>query len=289
MRGRVRACADPARARLHPRTAEPARRRTHVAGLSRRREKSVHMPDTGRNAAERRRDYPGRMPEPIDDFYAVIPAGGIGSRLWPLSRADAPKFLHDLTGSGHTLLRDTWDRLEPLVGTRPHRRRHRPRAPRGGREGASRHPRQERLPRVRAARLRRRDRPRRRDPRRAASPTSSSARSPPTTSSACTQLFDWAVQQAVATAREGYICTIGIQPSEPSVGFGYIKKGGELVVDGAPEAALVEQLRREARSRHREGVLRRPLLPVERGHVHLPRRRAARRDRREPAAAVRRD
>ena len=39
--------------------------------------------------------------EPIDRFYSVIPAGGIGSRLWPLSRADAPKFLHDLTGSGH--------------------------------------------------------------------------------------------------------------------------------------------------------------------------------------------
>ena len=41
-----------------------------------------------------------------------IPAGGIGSRLWPLSRAEAPKFLHDLTGSGHSLLRDTWDDRE---------------------------------------------------------------------------------------------------------------------------------------------------------------------------------
>src|SRR3954471_11870835 len=53
---------------------------------------------------------------PIERFYSVIPAGGIGSRLWPLSRADAPKFLHDLTGSGQTLLRDTWDRLLPLSG-----------------------------------------------------------------------------------------------------------------------------------------------------------------------------
>ena len=48
---------------------------------------------------------------PLDRFYSVIPAGGIGSRLWPLSRADAPKFLHDLTGSGTTLLRATWNRL----------------------------------------------------------------------------------------------------------------------------------------------------------------------------------
>ena len=51
----------------------------------------------------------------MDRFHAVIPAGGIGSRLWPLSRASAPKFLQDLTGSGQTLLQDTWDRVTPLT------------------------------------------------------------------------------------------------------------------------------------------------------------------------------
>ncbi|WP_309067395.1 sugar phosphate nucleotidyltransferase, partial [Microbacterium sp.] len=56
------------------------------------------------------------MSAPIQDFFAVIPAGGVGSRLWPLSRAEAPKFLHDLTGSGVSLLRNTWDRLLPLTG-----------------------------------------------------------------------------------------------------------------------------------------------------------------------------
>jgi mannose-1-phosphate guanylyltransferase len=45
---------------------------------------------------------------PLERFHNIIPAGGIGSRLWPLSRASAPKFLHDLTGSGQTLLQDTW-------------------------------------------------------------------------------------------------------------------------------------------------------------------------------------
>ena len=39
----------------------------------------------------------------IDHFWAVIPAGGAGTRLWPLSRQSAPKFLHDLTGTGRTL------------------------------------------------------------------------------------------------------------------------------------------------------------------------------------------
>src|ERR687885_664118 len=58
----------------------------------------------------------GTEPAAVGRFYSVIPAGGIGSRLWPLSRADTPKFLHDLTGSGQTLLRETWERLAPISG-----------------------------------------------------------------------------------------------------------------------------------------------------------------------------
>jgi mannose-1-phosphate guanylyltransferase len=54
----------------------------------------------------------------IDHFWAVVPAGGAGTRLWPLSRAAAPKFLLDLTGSGRTLIQGTLDRLVPLTGDR---------------------------------------------------------------------------------------------------------------------------------------------------------------------------
>jgi mannose-1-phosphate guanylyltransferase len=54
----------------------------------------------------------------IDHFWAVIPAGGAGTRLWPLSRSSAPKFLHDLTGGGRTLLQATLDRLAPLAEDR---------------------------------------------------------------------------------------------------------------------------------------------------------------------------
>ena len=54
----------------------------------------------------------------IDHFWAVIPAGGAGTRLWPLSRATAPKFLLDLTGSGRTLIQGTLDRLTPLTEDR---------------------------------------------------------------------------------------------------------------------------------------------------------------------------
>lgn len=48
-------------------------------------------------------------------FYAVIPAGGSGTRLWPLSRASNPKFLHLLTGTSATLLQTTVERLAPLA------------------------------------------------------------------------------------------------------------------------------------------------------------------------------
>ena len=53
----------------------------------------------------------------LDDFHAIVPAGGSGTRLWPLSRQSRPKFLLDLLGDGRTLLQQTWDRLEPLVGS----------------------------------------------------------------------------------------------------------------------------------------------------------------------------
>ncbi|KIR66775.1 sugar phosphate nucleotidyltransferase [Micromonospora harpali] len=48
-------------------------------------------------------------------LYAVIPAGGSGTRLWPLSRAGHPKFLHPLTGTPASLLQATVDRLAPLT------------------------------------------------------------------------------------------------------------------------------------------------------------------------------
>lgn len=47
-------------------------------------------------------------------LHAIIPAGGAGTRLWPLSRQGKPKFLLDLAGTGRSLLQETFDRLKPL-------------------------------------------------------------------------------------------------------------------------------------------------------------------------------
>lgn len=57
------------------------------------------------------------MPEA--PFVPVIPAGGAGTRLWPLSRRARPKFLLDLTGSGASLLQQTVRRLAPLADRPP--------------------------------------------------------------------------------------------------------------------------------------------------------------------------
>jgi mannose-1-phosphate guanylyltransferase len=49
-------------------------------------------------------------------LYSVILAGGSGTRLWPLSRKGNPKFLHALTGSAKSLLQATSSRLGGLTG-----------------------------------------------------------------------------------------------------------------------------------------------------------------------------
>lgn len=51
----------------------------------------------------------------LPNLWCVIPAGGSGTRLWPLSRDSIPKFLLDLEGSGDTLLQSTVKRLNELT------------------------------------------------------------------------------------------------------------------------------------------------------------------------------
>ncbi len=47
--------------------------------------------------------------------YCVIMAGGIGSRFWPMSKTAFPKQFHDILGVGRTLIQMTYDRFLPLV------------------------------------------------------------------------------------------------------------------------------------------------------------------------------
>lgn len=175
----------------------------------------------------------------LPDFHAIIPAGGVGSRLWPLSRAEAPKFLHDLTGSGHTLLRDTWNRVLPLAGAngimvvtgRAHRQAV-----------------QQQLPDLADVNIVLESEPKESSAAIGLAAAILNRRHPGVIvgSFAADHVisdgdrFRRTVAEAVAVARAGYITTIGIEPSEPSVGFGYIRCGVELAVEGARHPHLVD-------------------------------------------------
>jgi len=174
---------------------------------------------------------------PFENFYSVIPAGGIGSRLWPLSRADAPKFLHDLTGSGQTLLRDTWDRLVPLSGKdrimvvtgRAHRAAV-----------------EAQLPELDDVNVVLESEPKDSSAAIGLAAAILVLREPDVIigSFAADHVikdsrgFRRAVAESVAAARAGYIATIGITPTEPAIGFGYIQCDGHVDVAGAPNAVL---------------------------------------------------
>jgi len=179
-----------------------------------------------------------RSGAPFENFYAVIPAGGIGSRLWPLSRADAPKFLHDLTGSGQTLLRDTWDRLAPLSGKdrimvvtgRAHRAAVEAQLP----ELADHNVVLESEPRDSSAAI-------------GLAAAILVNREPDVVIGSFaadhvirdTRGFRRAIDEGIAVARAGYIAAIGITPTEAAIGFGYIHCGEHLAIEGAPNAVGV--------------------------------------------------
>jgi len=48
-------------------------------------------------------------------YYVAIMAGGIGSRFWPMSRSAHPKQFLDILGTGKTLIQETFDRYSKLV------------------------------------------------------------------------------------------------------------------------------------------------------------------------------
>ncbi|MUH59568.1 mannose-1-phosphate guanylyltransferase [Bifidobacterium canis] len=183
------------------------------------------------------------MSNGFDDFYAIIPAGGTGTRLWPLSREAKPKFLFDLLGQGRTLIQSTFDRLAAIAGM-DHvcistGERHVAAVEEQLPEVAPEHIFAEPAPRDSTAAI--------------ALATAVLARRHGNNivvgSFAADHVirgkvaFVDAVRQAVETARAGYITTIGIAASRPSTAFGYIHEGQSLAdeIPDAPDACIVER------------------------------------------------
>jgi mannose-1-phosphate guanylyltransferase len=50
-----------------------------------------------------------------EHHYAVIMAGGIGSRFWPMSRQNFPKQFLDILNTGQTLIQTTFERLTDFI------------------------------------------------------------------------------------------------------------------------------------------------------------------------------
>lgn len=171
------------------------------------------------------------QPAALDHFWAVVPAGGAGTRLWPLSRSSSPKFLHDLTGSGRTLIQATRDRLAPMVEDRllvVTGRAHRDAV-------------LAQLPEVRADRV-------------VAEPSARDSMAAIGLAAALLEVADpdavmgsFAADHVIAdpeefrrvtavaveAARAGWLVTIGIEPTHPATGFGYVRVGDPLDIEGA--------------------------------------------------------
>ncbi|WP_262733214.1 mannose-1-phosphate guanylyltransferase [Gaetbulibacter sp. NE] len=49
------------------------------------------------------------------NYYAILMAGGVGSRFWPVSTQEYPKQFHDMLGTGDTLIQKTFNRLSELI------------------------------------------------------------------------------------------------------------------------------------------------------------------------------
>ena len=186
------------------------------------------------------RDIPG--------FYVVIPAGGAGTRLWPLSREGHPKFLLDLTLKGRSLIQATWDRLLPLtsaarttiVAGPAHVKSIREQLPDlvpnnifcepGPKESMA-------AIGLAAAILARRD------------PDAVIGSFAADHMISGDDAFLSAVAEAVEVARNDYLVTIGIAPSHPSTGFGYIRLGDKLSIKQAPNARLVSSFKEKPDAR----------------------------------------
>ena len=187
-------------------------------------------------------------------MYAAILAGGVGTRLWPRSRQDRPKQFSDITGDGLTMIQDTARRLEGVVSASRMfvvtgeayadlAAEQLPQMPRshillepGGRNTA---------PAIGLAciHLRRLD------------PKAVMAILPADHVILDAPRFRAALLRAGAAAAEGFLVTLGIEPTFAHTGYGYIKRGDLL--DGPHDLSIyrVERFLEKPKRAIAEGFL----------------------------------
>lgn len=161
-------------------------------------------------------------------MHVAILAGGVGSRLWPRSRQTLPKQFADIAGVGRTMIQSTFDRLEGLVDAEnvwivtgeayaklavdqlPEVPRRQILVEPEGRNTA---------PAIAWAvqRLAQQD------------PSAIVAVLSADHYMADDEAFRAALRNAEAIAAEGWLVTLGVPPTFPHTGYGYIRRGAPIV------------------------------------------------------------
>jgi len=175
--------------------------------------------------------------------YPVILCGGSGTRLWPLSRAQYPKqFIPLIDGSDESLLVATLRRLTPDDGFQPptllthndHRFLLRDEVQRSGavpREILLEPVARNTAPAITAAAL----------SIAAQDPDAVLAVMPSDHLIADAGAFAGTVRQAAVSAADGWLMLLGVTPSEPHTGYGYIRTGDALAGGASRVAAFTEK------------------------------------------------
>ncbi len=192
--------------------------------------------------------------EDMEHTYAVIMAGGGGTRLWPISRKDSPKQLLPLLGQ-ETLFQSTVHRLENLfpperilvVTVAEQAQQMQVQVPEIPIENYLIEP----------------------EPRGTASVVGLAAavlkkRDPQATMAILTSdhfirnrdLFRYLIRTAFDVASTGYLVTLGITPTSPSTGYGYIEQGDSLDGDYKYPVYKVKRFREKPDQETAEQLLR---------------------------------
>lgn len=161
-----------------------------------------------------------------DRLYAVIMAGGVGSRLWPRSREATPKQFLDLVGA-RTMLQETVDRMRPLIPLE------RVLVVVGEEHADTVRAQVEGLP---VENIILEAGPRGTAPCIGLAATVLVRRDPAATMAVCpadhviadADGFRQAIAAAAQIAQDNYLVTLGIAPDHPHTGYGYIERGASL-------------------------------------------------------------
>jgi mannose-1-phosphate guanylyltransferase len=189
-----------------------------------------------------------------ENFYGVIMAGGGGTRLWPLSNRERPKQMLTLGGE-RTLFQVAVDRLEGLlpahrilvVTVAEQARQLQIQCPDIPKENYLIEP----MPRGTASVV-------------GLAAAALHSRDPEATMAILTADhyienvtgFKDVLRAAAGAAQDGYLVTLGIQPTTPSTGYGYIQRGQELDAYGDHQAYRVKRFREKPNHELAEEMIR---------------------------------